>query len=30
MLTKNTFHLIVIPDDNDPCDNIAQQEQSKY
>ena len=31
MLTKNTFHLIIIPDDNDPCDhNIAQQQQSEH
>ena len=34
MLTKNTFHLIVIPDGNDPCDDDSaqqqQQQQSKY
>ena len=30
MLTKNIFHLIVIPDDIDPYDNFAQQQQSKY
>ena len=33
MLTKNTFHLIVISDDYDPFDELEstqQQERSKY